>query len=119
MQNTILAADLGSGGEAPECVQDGGTITTGGHNLFGSLDGCSLTPASSDLAEIANAGLKPLAANGGLTETVALAKHSMALNKGSGEPPGSGGGACARRDQRGVKRPQGPRCDIGAFELSH
>ena len=37
------------------------------------------------------------------------------INAG-GQKPGSGGRACDRHDQRGVKRPQGPRCDIGAYE---
>jgi hypothetical protein len=39
-----------------------------------------------------------------------LRAGSPAINKGDND------GDCPARDQRGVKRPQGPRCDIGAFE---
>jgi len=116
IQNTILAKNVDRGGEARECVQDGGTIASGGHNLVGSLAGCGYTLASSDLTGIAHSGLEPLADNGGFTKTVALKKRSKAVDKGSGKRPGSGEGACAKRDQRGVKRPRGPRCDIGAYE---
>ncbi|CAN5612809.1 hypothetical protein BH20CHL6_BH20CHL6_14420 [soil metagenome] len=45
--------------------------------------------------------------NGGRTRTHALAATSAALNKGA---------ACAAADQRGVARPQGGGCDIGAYE---
>ena len=55
--------------------------------------------------------------NGGFTKTHALKESSEALNHGSKAKPGSADPtACEKRDQRGVKRPQGRRCDIGAFE---
>jgi hypothetical protein len=41
---------------------------------------------------------------------MALRGHSPAVDAGTRK--------CLGTDQRGVKRPQGPRCDIGAFELS-
>ncbi len=48
--------------------------------------------------------------NGGPTQTMAPAPGSPARNA----IPKA---ACAvARDQRGVRRPQGPRCDIGAYE---
>ncbi len=55
--------------------------------------------------------LKPLANNGGPTNTHALGAGSAAIDR-------VGSGACPppATDQRGVKRPQGPRCDVGAFE---
>jgi hypothetical protein len=54
--------------------------------------------------------LGPLQANGGPTQTMAIALTSPARNA----IPGA---ACAvARDQRGVHRPQGPGCDIGAYE---
>lgn len=50
----------------------------------------------------------PLAANGGSTATHALPAGSPALDAA---------GACGlAADQRGIVRPQGPACDIGAFE---
>jgi hypothetical protein len=55
--------------------------------------------------------LGPLADNGGPTETVAIAPGSAALD----EVPVAD---CLAVDQRGVTRPQGPDCDIGAFELA-
>ena len=54
--------------------------------------------------------LKPLADNGGPTKTHALPAGSPALNA---SPANSG---CKPTDQRGVTRPQGAACDIGAFE---
>ncbi len=55
--------------------------------------------------------LGPLQNNGGPTQTHALLPGSPAINTGSPDcpPPAT--------DQRGVARPQGARCDIGAFEL--
>jgi hypothetical protein len=41
---------------------------------------------------------------------------SAAVEGGSPAVPGSGGDACLTVDQRGVSRPQGARCDVGAFE---
>jgi len=63
-------------------------------------------------------GLDPngLQDNGGLTNTVALLSTSNAINA---IPPGSctdTNGNQVKTDQRGVPRPQGPLCDIGAFE---
>jgi CSLREA domain-containing protein len=54
--------------------------------------------------------LLPLALNGGMTQTHALGATSPAIN--SADPD-----RCDGTDQRGVARPQGPRCDRGAFEL--
>src|SRR3970282_626777 len=56
------------------------------------------------------AGLGPLANNGGPPQTHALLAGSPAIDAGSPDcpPPAT--------DQRGVARPQGPACDIGAYE---
>jgi hypothetical protein len=54
--------------------------------------------------------LGPLQANGGPTQTMAIAAASPAFDA---IPPA----ACAVAfDQRGTPRPQGAKCDIGAFE---
>jgi hypothetical protein len=53
--------------------------------------------------------LGPLADNGGPTETHALLPESPALDAASGDCPGE--------DQRGVLRPVGRSCDVGAFEF--
>ena len=60
-----------------------------------------------------NPMLGPLAGN-----VMALLPGSPAINAGSPGAPGSGGSACALTDQRGIFRPQGARCDIGAFEVT-
>jgi hypothetical protein len=54
--------------------------------------------------------LGPLQDNGGNTKTMALGTGSAALDMGNNS-------TCASRDQRGVTRPQGPACDLGAFEV--
>ncbi len=61
--------------------------------------------------------LGSLANNGGPTQTHALLAGSDAIDAGNPATPGSGGDACLATDQRGVARPQGATCDIGAFEL--
>ena len=50
-----------------------------------------------------------LADNGGPTPTIALVAGSPAIDAGAA--------TCVPTDQRGVTRPQGPACDIGAFEV--
>ncbi|HUF78353.1 MAG TPA: choice-of-anchor Q domain-containing protein [Thermoanaerobaculia bacterium] len=54
--------------------------------------------------------LGPLADNGGPTHTHALLVGSPAIDT-------TALGVAPPEDQRGVPRPQGPRADIGAFEL--
>src|SRR5216683_1643447 len=56
--------------------------------------------------------LGPLASNGGPTQTQALKAGSPAIDHG-----GTSANGCPPTDQRGVTRPQGPACDIGAFEF--
>jgi predicted outer membrane repeat protein len=112
VQNTIIAGNTDTGHEANDCTG----FTSHGHNLIGSITGCPFAVMPGDIFPVANPRLGSLAHNGGFTETVALKKNSKAINHGSRHSPGSGGSACPKRDQRGVKRPQGPRCDIGAYE---
>jgi LPXTG-site transpeptidase (sortase) family protein len=68
----------------------------------GGCDGgvtCSYTTISPNLG--------PLQDNGGSTPTMALGTGSSAIDAGSD---------CSATDQRGVSRPQGSACDIGAYE---
>ena len=58
---------------------------------------------------VGNAGLGPLAANGGTTPTHALAATSPAVDA-------LADARCALRDQRGSPRPANGTCDAGAFE---
>ena len=48
---------------------------------------------------------------GGITETIPLQSGSSAIDAGDD-------GVCPATDQRGVTRPQGSHCDIGAFEYA-
>jgi hypothetical protein len=54
--------------------------------------------------------LGPLQDNGGPMQTMMLMAGSSAIDAGYNP-------ACAATDQRGVPRPQGANCDIGAVEV--
>ncbi len=103
LKNTIVADNTG-----PDCTGNTGAITSVGHNL--DSDGSCELAALGDLSNVADAKIGPLADNGGPTLTRALLAGSPAIDAGSSDcpPPAT--------DQRGVARPQGPACDIGAFE---
>src|SRR5258706_2659597 len=80
-----------------------------GYNLENGTD-CGFT-AGTDQQNTDPKLASSLANNGGPTQTLALRDGSPAINK----IPTS---ACTlSTDQRGVSRPQGPACDIGAFEF--
>lgn len=55
--------------------------------------------------------LDTLADNGGPTQTMALLAGSPAIDAGNSE-------TCTETDQRGVTRPQGEACDVGAYEAA-
>jgi len=55
-------------------------------------------------------GVATLSDNGGLTQTVAIASDSNAIDAADGCPKDA-------VDQRGTARPQGKACDIGAYEF--
>lgn len=87
-----------------------GALASLGHNLLESTNGF-LAILPSDLVDPdLSRGLGPLQDNGGSTLTHALLGNSHAIDGGSldGTPV---------RDQRGVIRPAGAACDIGAYEF--
>lgn len=96
------------------CSISGGTFTSLGYNI-GSAGSCPLVAVGDSM--MTNPLLGPLQDNGGPTPTHALQSTSPALNAGSPETPGSSATACELTDQRGLSRPQGSTCDIGALEL--
>jgi hypothetical protein len=117
LRNTIVAdnsqAFLAFPGPVPDCS---GTPTSLGYNLIGNTAGCGFAPiAGQDVTNTSSGLAFGLAENGGPTRTVALTT-GLAIEGGNPGTPGTGGNTCAATDQRGVARPQGPRCDIGAFE---
>lgn len=112
LSNTILAEP-----SSDNCVNfnSGGstTFTSNGHNLSDDMSCAAFFTAFSDLNGAA-ALLGALADNGGATQTRALGAGSAALSAGDGV-------ICAavpvnNTDQRGIARPQGGGCDIGAYE---
>ncbi len=100
---SIVAANTGG-----DCSVSGFLIDQG-YNLS-SDSSCGFTASTSQ--QNTNPMLASgLANNGGPTQTLALLDGSPAINK----IPAS---ACTvTTDQRGISRPQGPACDIGAFEF--
>ncbi len=108
LKNMIVANQTAGG----DCD---GTITSAGYNLS-SDSTCGFT-ATGDQQDT-NPLLGALANNGGPTRTHALGAGSPAIDTGNPATPGSGGNACEATDQRGVARPQGTFCDIGAFEVA-
>jgi hypothetical protein len=102
--NGLPAGSAGNPGTFDNC--GGAPTTSHGYNLDPHHD-CNLSE-SSDISG-KNPKLGKLKGNGGPTDTLAIPHTSPAFNGGAAH--------CTGHDQRGVKRPQGPRCDIGAFEL--
>ena len=96
--NTIL-----SGGTSNNAW---GTITDLGHNISSDATPVWTSGTSSNNTDPL---LLPLANNGGPTLTMALGVGSPALDTADCS-------AAPATDQRGVARPSGPGCDIGAYE---
>jgi hypothetical protein len=115
LANTIVA--LNAAEDGADCQ---GASTSLGFNLVGDATGCDLSAAEGDLVGSAETPvdpmLGPLQNNGGPTLTHALLFGSPAIEGGNPATPGSGGNACEISDQRGIARPQGTTCDIGAYE---
>jgi hypothetical protein len=93
-----------------------GTITDDSYNL--DSDGtCGLSATHHSLSDV-KPDLGPLQNNGGPTETEAPAGGSPVLNQIPVGTMGNGVTLCPGTDQRGVSRPQGTACDMGAVELT-
>jgi CSLREA domain-containing protein len=101
LANSIIAGETA----ADNCY---GPITSAGHNLE-SGNSCGLS-STGDITNT-NPMVGPLQANGGDTWTHALLTDSPAIDSGDDS-------ACPATDQRGVLRPFGDHCDIGAYEYS-
>lgn len=110
LRNSIIANNT-----RMNCL-NAGTLTADSHNL--DTDGSCDNATTKTSGEIALAAA--LADNGGSTQTLAIGTNSAALDAGDdsvcaaavGSPTFGAGGL----DQRGITRPQGTHCDIGAFE---
>lgn len=98
LYNTILANSLSGG----DCANGGGAVAANTNNL---IEDGSCSPAFSG-----DPLLGPLGWNGGSTQTFALLAGSPAIDTGDAA-------SCPATDQRGIARPQGAQCDIGAYEF--
>ncbi len=105
LNNTIIAGN--SGGDCTVITDDplGSDHGLDSDHSLDSDGSCGLM-GPGDLPGAAPL-LGPLADNGGPTDTRALLTGSPAIDAGAD---------CQPTDQRGVSRPQGPACDIGAYE---
>jgi len=103
LRNSVVAGNTVDG-TAANCKKAFATIVSEGHNIDG--DGSCRLTAAGDLPSRAPL-IGPLADNGGPTDTAALLPGSPALDAADD---------CPATDQRGVARPQGAACDIGAYE---
>jgi len=85
-----------------------------GYNLIGGGNASPAFNQPGDQTGVTDPLLGPLKNNGGSTDTHALLRVSPAINAIPKEPDGCG--VVVKKDQREVKRPQGTKCDIGAYE---
>jgi CSLREA domain-containing protein/uncharacterized repeat protein (TIGR01451 family) len=104
VKNTIVAGNTGPGGPSDCAVV---AMVSSDHNISGDAS-CMFGDAGSK--QNTNPLLGALQNNGGETDTLALQPGSPAIDAGTND-------GCPAADQRGVSRPQGSACDIGAFEL--
>lgn len=99
LENTIVADNVGGDCDAP--------VNSLGHNL--DSDGSCGLMSLGDLSNT-NPFIDALLDNGGPTPTQGLSPGSPAIDAGNDA-------TCPANDQRGVVRPQGDGCDIGAVEV--
>ncbi len=124
LDNSIVAGNTADVGAA----DISGSVDTASYNLIGDnlvyyrwnglglpqlLNGNNGNITGVDVSTLIN---PTLASNGGPTQTLSLLAGSEAIDAGDNN-------ICANalvnnRDQRGIARPQGTQCDIGAFELA-
>ncbi len=115
-KNSILNGNT-AGGAASDLY---GAFNSQDYNLIGSLNGATLTGATSHNITGQNPGLNALANNGGSTPTFALLPGSLVTDF---IPSGTNGcGSTLVEDGRRLPRPvdypnNGMGCDLGAYEL--
>jgi hypothetical protein len=101
-------------GECDSRVAEGSSLTwlSDGYNIESLGDTCGFDQLTDQVSVSADdLKLGPLQDNGGPTETHALLPGSVAIDVIPAD-------MCeVDEDQRGIERPQGDACDVGAFEL--
>ncbi len=112
LKNTLIANGLANGSPNNCAGNPVPNITSLGYNLD-SGNTCGLI-ATGDITNTNPLLASSLADNGGSTQTLALLTGSPAIDKIPGGVNDCG--TAVNTDQRGVTRPQGESCDIGAYE---
>ncbi|HSM72203.1 MAG TPA: choice-of-anchor Q domain-containing protein, partial [Anaerolineales bacterium] len=105
----VIIANSANGGD---CVNYGADVldASSSNNLVeDGTNACGLTNGVNGNVVGSDPMLGALTNNGGSTLTFALLPGSPAIDVGDD-------GVCPATDQRGVTRPQGDSCDIGAYE---
>jgi hypothetical protein len=104
VENSLLA-----GNDAPVGPNCATGVNSGGHNLIGSLNDCTLSGSTSGNVVGQAPGVDSLTVNGAETYSHPLLSNSPAI----------GGATCLlANDQAGAQRPDDTGCDIGAYESS-
>lgn len=116
IRNTIIEGNSAAG-SGNDCTLF--ATPAADHSIDTDDSGCFLDPDPSQSNQVgvpfASVALGALAANGGPTLTRALGAGSVAI--GAGDDTRCATSPVSGVDQRGVTRPQGVACDIGAFEV--
>lgn len=107
-ENTIVAAGVGASGSENCLLVDPAASSSAGGNID-SLDQCGFHAPGDHVNT--NPMLGALQPNGGPVQTIAPLPGSPAIEGGQNS-------GCPGTDARGVLRPAGPACDVGAFELA-
>jgi len=92
----------------PSVQSNPGSLTSNGHNIESATD-CGFT-AAGDQQNVADPKVGALGNNGGQMDTMALLAGSPAIDHADAAN-------CPATDEIGTTRPQGPACDVGAFEV--
>lgn len=109
---TMSGSIVQSSGAFAACYGPGMVRTSGGHNIVNDTS-CGMTAPTDRQSTVISMGA--LAANGGPTKTMLPAVGSVAIDAIPVGTPGLCDGTTPP-DQRGVTRPLGAACDIGATE---
>jgi hypothetical protein len=109
--NTIVADNTGTDVDDPRQCSNTVPVPSLGHNLETAPPAGEPRCFEAPTDLVADPLLGPLANNGGETDTMAIATGSPAIDAGDSA-------LCLPTDQRGVARPIGSGCDIGAFEYA-
>jgi uncharacterized repeat protein (TIGR02543 family) len=124
IKSTIISGNVQLDGTTPNDVAAADTFNrfnSLGYNLIGTagsnVDFSLEFNETGDQTSVDDPGLEALADNGGSTMTHSLLSDSPAFDKILQSDCTDHQLFAVAQDQRGVSRPQGEECDVGAFEL--